>query len=485
LLGVMALQQGCAEARWGRVLVGMALFGLALLSKTNALTLVPIALLLHAYREPRFWDARTLLLLGCCLLVVAAFATHLLLACLGFAACLLALLPRLRQLGRPALVLLGLAMLAGLVAAYQVTTYQPADGYILLTEATQLNNVLIDPTQARLARPTAIANLGRYLGLFLYPHPLMHMYGYGQVPLLGLGAPLTLLSLGLLILGFAGCIVGLPRRAPVAFGLAFFLCTFSIYSNFFVTAPDTMADRFLFLPSLGLGIALVFGLWALTGVAGAWVRARRSGLMWVVMAPLLLAASIKTLVANRDWKSDATLIKNRIAVMENSAPAQAMLGFVLYREARESSDPVVKDKTYQAALYALHRALAIYPQFYMAWNESGKVFAEVGRFEKAELCFLKAIQLSPRSPDAHGHLGTMFFTRGQYAAAVPYLENALSLHPDSEPHVQMLGRSYLQLARWLPLRRLGEYGSHHYPYNAEFARLTTIAARQLALPAQP
>lgn len=479
LLGVMALQKGCDEGPWWQAPLGLLLLGLALLSKTNALTLLPVALLLHPYRtEGGLWRRSTLRLCSCLLLLGALYAASLPGIALGLCACLLSLWRGPVRLAWPRLAL-GIAGVAGGLLLWHWLPFEPVDGYARMTEATQLNNVLIDASKANLVRPTALANLGRYLGLFVYPHPLIHMYGYGQVPLVGLGHPLTLLSLGLLIVGLAVCILGLPRREPVAFGLAFFLCTFSIYSNFFVTAPDTMADRFLFLPSLGLCIALVYGLWALAGGLGAWGRARRTGLVYALLLPCLLAAAAQTTQANGDWKSDATLIKNRITYMENSAPAQAMLGFVLYQEARTDSDPTIKQQHYQEALYALHRALAIYPEFYMAWTESGKIFAEVGRYDKAEMCFLKAIQLSPRSPDAHGHLGTMYFFQNQFEPAIPYLENSLSLNPNAEPHLQMLGRAYLQTGRWEPLQRLGQYGRRFFPYNEEYARLEEIASHQL------
>lgn len=479
LLGVMALQRGCMDGKWWRIAVGMGCFALALLSKTNALTLLPVALLVQGYHVPgAIWDRRTWLLAGCLCLLGGAYSGSLPLLGVGVALCGASYWTGWRHWSWPRLAG-GLAGLAAGLLIWYWASYTPADGYTYLTEATQLNNVLIDATQATLVRPTALANLGRYLGLFVYPHPLIHMYGYGQVPLVGLGHPLTLTALALVILGLAACMVGLPRRAPVAFGIAFFLCTFSIYANFWVTAPDTMADRYLFLPSLGLCVALVGGLYGLAGLVDHWSPERRGEVVLALLCPAIVAAGMHTTASNRDWASDGTLIKNRIRYMENSAPAQAMLGFVLYQDARAATDPAARTQNYQDALYALHRALAIYPDFYVAWSESGKVFAEVERFDKAEVCFLKAIQLSPRSPDAHGHLGTMYFFRNQTQAAIPYLENALSLNPNLEPLLNLLGRAYMQTGRWEDLRRVGAYGSRYHSHNTEYARMEAIAANQL------
>jgi hypothetical protein len=482
LLGAMALQRGCAEGRWLPALVGLAYFGLALLSKTNAVTLLPVALLLHWYRLPGVWfDPGTWRLAGCLALLGGATTVSLLLTLLGAALLGAGCWQGAGSLSwKPLAWGLGLAGMAGLIWAE--VSYTPSDGYAYLTEATQLNNVLIDATQAQLVRPTALANCGRYLGLFVYPHPLVHMYGYGQVPLVGLGHPLTLTALALVILGLSACLTGIPRREPVAFGIAFFLCTFSIYSNFWVTAPDTMADRYLFLPSLGLCVVLGFGLYALL----AWVTQgspeRRAGMALLVLLPMAVAAGTATVLANRDWASDGTLIKNRIAYMENSAPAQAMLGFVLYQDARAATDPAERDRNYQQALFALHRALAIYPDFYVGWTESGKIFAEVGLYAKAEVCFLKAIQLSPRSPEAHGHLGTMLFFRDEARAALPYLENALSLNPTQEPLLHLLARAYLQTGRWEALLRVSEYGGRYFASNPAYLKLAAIARHQLGQP---
>lgn len=482
LLGVLALQRGCADGRWLPALAGMAYFGLALLSKTNAVTLLPVALLLHWYRVPgALYDPGTWRLAGCLALVGGAYTLQLPLAVLGAAL----LLAGLWQ-GRISLSWRSLAWGLGIAGAVGMTwyavSYTPRDGYAYLTEATQLNNVLIDASQAQLVRPTALANCGRYLGLFVYPHPLIHMYGYGQVPLVGLGHPLALGGLALVILGLAACLVGIPRREPVAFGIAFFLCTFSIYSNFWVTAPDTMADRYLFLPSLGLCVALGFGLYALLACLTHGTPEGRAATVLLLLLPAAVAGGVVTVVANRDWASDGTLIKNRIQYMENSAPAQAMLGFVRYQDARAATDPAERDRCYQDALYALHRALAIYPDFYVGWTESGKIFAEVGRYDKAEVCFLKAIQLSPRSPEAHGHLGTMLFFRKEAKAAIPYLENALSLNPTQEPLLHLLARAYMMTGRWEALRRASEYGSRYFASNPDYLKLAAIAQHQLGNP---
>jgi hypothetical protein len=98
---------------------------------------------------------------------------------------------------------------------------------------------LLDPGHPELVRPTAIANVARYLALAVYPYPLVHLYGYAQVPLVGYDAPLTWLALALIAAGTLIILFGIPRRSPIAFGLFFFAATLAVYSNLWVTIPDT------------------------------------------------------------------------------------------------------------------------------------------------------------------------------------------------------------------------------------------------------
>jgi protein O-mannosyl-transferase len=473
ICGVMATLKAVKKENWLWAFVGIALLGFALLSKPNAITLVPVLLLAHWYTYRRGIVSSVTLIpifVGCAVLAmffgsvfwaVAAMAT---LGIYGILAWRKALLPAI------IVVILSAPLL--LRPADQL---QPTDGYDLISESSVLNNVLLDPGHPELVRPTAIANVARYLALAVYPYPLVHLYGYAQVPLVGYDAPLTWLALALIAAGTLIILFGIPRRSPIAFGLFFFAATLAVYSNLWVTIPDTMADRFMFMPLLGLCLAAIHSLAFLFRIDPYMSLPRhwKGSLAAVLVLIAAIGLARMTLRANADWESDATLIKNRIANMQNNAAAHAMLGFVLYQEAREA--PVeARISIYQQALEALNDALVIYPDFFTAWQESGKIFAEVGNFEKAELCFLRAILLEPSSPDGYGFLGTLYFEWKAYEMAIPYFNNALTLSPNNEHLDELLGFCIVGAGQYDALEKVALHGQAQYPNNPNFIAMRAM-----------
>jgi Flp pilus assembly protein TadD len=92
---------------------------------------------------------------------------------------------------------------------------------------------------------------------------------------------------------------------------------------------------------------------------------------------------------------------------------------------------------------AFTAAIRIYPDFQAAWIEIGKLFAERGLYDKAELAFLKAQSLEPLSPDSYYCLGALYATQQDTNLAIPYLEKAVLLNPQMEEAYVALGRAYL------------------------------------------
>ena len=93
---------------------------------------------------------------------------------------------------------------------------------------------------------------------------------------------------------------------------------------------------------------------------------------------------------------------------------------------------------------AFVEAIQIYPDFQAAWMAIGKLFAEQGINDKAELAFLKAQHLEPLSADSYFCLGTLYLSQQDPELAIPYLEKAVLVDPKMEEAYVMLGRAYLR-----------------------------------------
>jgi cytochrome c-type biogenesis protein CcmH/NrfG/4-amino-4-deoxy-L-arabinose transferase-like glycosyltransferase len=406
LSSIILLVKALERLSWRLLIAGIACFAIAFLSKTNAVTLLPVIALVAWYRSPDLKISRKLIL-----------------SAGAIAICSLVLVALIRYL--------------------QNTV---SDETAMLLNSTVLNNIFLWTTQPKTIIPTSLVIILRYVGLFLYPHPLIHLYGYNQIPLNSWGEGIT----WVVITGFLAISLIVFRawrkKTPIMFGILFFAITYSVYSNLFFYAPDTMADRYLFIPSIGLAIILVAGVFWLAGLGLEQpsldrIRARAVISLFGV---LICAYFARTYIGNKDWANDYTLIYNRIQYMENNAAAQAIYGSMLERESVESTSLQLKHEKKVAAMKAFTRAISIYPDFYWAWVSIGRVFAERQNYDKAELAFLKAQRIEPLNAESYYYLGTLYLAMQDQDLATTYLEKAILLDPKMETAYVMLGKAYLQ-----------------------------------------
>ena len=119
------------------------------------------------------------------------------------------------------------------------------------------------------ARMTAIKVIGRYLALLAWPAQFSFDYSFNEIPLFGWRLTnwedlKAILSLLVCLGGAAAAIVYWRRRKPVFFGIAFFFATLSPTSNLVIRIGSIMAERFLYLPSVGIAVLVVYGVYWLS-----------------------------------------------------------------------------------------------------------------------------------------------------------------------------------------------------------------------------
>jgi tetratricopeptide (TPR) repeat protein len=157
--------------------------------------------------------------------------------------------------------------------------------------------------------------------------------------------------------------------------------------------------------------------------------------------------------------------------MEHNAAAQAIYGHTLVRQSYEASSPEATERLRTEAMTAFTEAIRIYPDFQAAWIAIGKLFAEQGLFDKAELAFLKAQRLAPLSPDGYFTLGTLHLSQQDVRLAIPYLEKAVLLDPRMQDAFVMLGRAYLQASQLDNLGAMTLTARAWFPDNVDVAAL--------------
>lgn len=369
------------ERRWWLPVVAGVLFVLALCAKENAITfLAVVPLALHQVRS------------------------------------------RVRDMATATAVLL---VPAGLYLALRTAVLDPSP------ELVQARNFLTDPffganTAQHLA--TICLTWWRYIGLLVLPLQLTTDHYPAMIPIVGWSSPEA--WAGLLMLAIPGlwALWTLPRRHPAAFGVLFFLATFSVVSNLVIDLGTPLNDRFLFMPLAGYAVAVA---WLLSKAQE--LAAPRGALPVVrgVMLAGLAALSLRTISRNADWKDDLTLFTHDITVSGNSARCNVMTGKLYYEHAATLRDPVTRQQALDKAATHLRRGLEIYRGYYLAWGILGIMEMDRGRDREAAELFIESLRIE-RTRVALTNLafvGRRMFQNKDLAGARRALETLRSFDP--------------------------------------------------------
>ena len=228
---------------------------------------------------------------------------------------------------------------------------------------------------------TNLYTYGRYLRLLVWPHPLTSDYYPRTIAVqsfadAGVWAGL-LLNAGLL--GWALWQLR-RRRSVLAFAILFYYVTFALVSNLVFPIGTNMAERFLFVPSVGFCLAVGLGLdWVLRR-AGALPAGGALAGFGVVCAVLAGA----TVVRNAQWLDNLTLLTHDAQVSVGSGKAKTDLAGTLLARLTEQDEPgplgaaasagqwpAVRDSVGRQALPLLREALRIHPMSWTAWLHLG------------------------------------------------------------------------------------------------------------------
>jgi tetratricopeptide (TPR) repeat protein len=179
------------------------------------------------------------------------------------------------------------------------------------------------------ARLTAIKVVGKYLWLLLWPSRLSCDYSYNQIPLFTWGDWKALVALAACAALAAVAVVCYRRSQPVFFFIAFFFVTLAPTSNLVILIGTIMAERFLYLPSIGFAGCLV---WAVYTVCRRFPRVAPAALALVAVA-----FAARTYTRNFDWFDDQSLWTSAVKVCPASyKPHMLLAGYysVAAKEAR-------------------------------------------------------------------------------------------------------------------------------------------------------
>jgi Flp pilus assembly protein TadD len=319
-------------------------------------------------------------------------------------------------------------------------------------EYTYLDNALVAAPDLMSRLATAFVMLGKYLKLLVFPHPLSYDYSFLEVPFVDWTSYRAIVPLLIYISAFTFAVRSLLARDKniFAFGILFYLLSIAVVANVFLLIGCTMADRFLYIPSLGFCMIMVYALFRIFPAKNS--HQKKSGIgqsllnyRWVSLITLAIFVSwsIKTVARNRDWKNNITLFISDAAASPGSARVRTNSGSAILK----SYDKDGPDKEKQAgilnkAIGEFEAAIKIDPDDKMAYLDLGSASYMKMEYPRAIENLRTAIRLNPGDPKAYSALGNSYYRMHDFDNAILNLTKCIDLNFSSSETYNFLGGSY-------------------------------------------
>ncbi|HSW31853.1 MAG TPA: hypothetical protein VLH75_20385 [Longimicrobiales bacterium] len=394
LLACLVHLRGSGETAWPRALGIGALYALAFGGKESAVTLPGALFLLDAARSR-----------------------------LGFAELPAYLKARWRTY----------AVLAGVAAALLWTRFQ-----VLGSIAHPFGPLGADILE-EIPRVWTLAEVwSHYVRLLVFPLDLSSDYSPNVIPIsLGWNAA-NLVGLVLALAILAGALAAWRRAAlgpgsesprAVAFGVVWFLVTISPVSNVLFLTGVLLAERTLYLPSVGFAAAVG---WLVVRAA----RERRR-LAWGTLAVAVALMGWRSWERNPTWKDNVTVFGTMIEDYPHSGRAQWVLGDLFFQKGNP-----------QQGLVSYRAAINILGPHYQLITEISKKLIAAEYYDAAERLLLYSWREYPEFSVAPGLLAVIASERGDAVATERYCRAALSLDSDDAVRHHLLAWALAAQERW-------------------------------------
>lgn len=222
--------------------------------------------------------------------------------------------------------------------------------------------------------------------LLLFPCDLCCDWTMGTIPLLSSFLdPRNLATVAFYVmlgkLSYTGLVSGNRQQSSIVLmSLAMIVFPFLPASNLFFPVGFVVAERILYIPSMGFCMLVAYG-WSL-------LAARRSfsKLAWAGLSLLLLIHGSKTYVRNWDWESEYTIFMAGLKVNQRNAKLFNNVGHALESHGK-----------YQEALDYFQEAVSVQGDDIGAHINVGRTFNNLKMYKEAEEAYLKAKSLLPKA----------------------------------------------------------------------------------------
>lgn len=189
---------------------------------------------------------------------------------------------------------------------------------------------------------------------------------------------------------------------------------------------QAMADRYTYIPSIGLFIIIA---WGASDMAAKW---RHGKTVFTVMAlSVICCFSLITRNQLQHWENSLTLFRHTLAVTQKNTVAHNNYGNALLEKGKA-----------KIAIKHFAAVLALKPNDAKAHNNLGNAFMKMERVDDAIDHYRDSIELAPDVARTHNNLAVALYRQERVPESIRHLQKALRLKPDYADAYNNLGAAY-------------------------------------------
>jgi Flp pilus assembly protein TadD len=197
-------------------------------------------------------------------------------------------------------------------------------------------------------------------------------------------------------------------------------------------ASYSHADRYTYVPLIGLFVSLVWGGWELVR---HWRRSARAYVAAAVAASIVLCVAL-TRQQLGYWKDAEALFRHALAVSRDNWMAHNNLGTALYRQGR-----------YEEAILHFQECVRLQPRYPPGHLNLGNAFNRTGHVDESIRAYQTGLDLKPEEAEAQYSLATLLIGKGLPEEAIRHFHEVLRLQPNHAEAHNNLGTVLYQQGR--------------------------------------
>ena len=249
---------------------------------------------------------------------------------------------------------------------------------------------------------------------------------------------------GMVLVGITILAVKWIRKAPYfAVGWFWYLGTLVPVIGIVQVGAQAMADRYAYVPLIGIFIILA---WGISGLLEKWDQRKKA--LPIAAGVVILVLMVVAWVQVGHWKNSITLFKHAISVTENQYPSFSDAHNNLGRALELKGD-------IGAAIIHYKNAIKINPKENTGYYNIGEILSSISRFEEAKIYYKAAIthyktaiKSSPNDANVYVNLGYFFEKTGNIDAAITHYKTAIKTNPNRVKAYINLGRMLSGVSRF-------------------------------------